>query len=107
MNLLRRVARFLLPPQPTKESRYNMTFREAMEILGEEHSFEATVYAMNTLLHEKGIYSGEEFSEYFIEHAINFQRGFRGTSGKLPKVVNNAHSLLSGNPRNTTATGRS
>jgi hypothetical protein len=50
-----------------------MTFEEALELLGEDESFRATVYAMNTLLIEKGIYSAKEFDALFIEHAINFK----------------------------------
>jgi len=51
-----------------------MTFNEALEVMGEDESFRATVYAMNTLLIEKGIYKPEEFDALFIEHAINFKR---------------------------------
>ena len=51
-----------------------MSFEEALELMGEDESFRATVYSMNTLLIEKGIYTAEEFDALFIEHAINFKR---------------------------------
>ena len=51
-----------------------MTFEEAFELIGRDEAFRATVYAMNTLLTNKGIYSAEEFQALFIEHAINFRR---------------------------------
>jgi hypothetical protein len=42
-----------------------ITFEEAMERLSREDRFRATVYAMNTLLVQKGIYSPEEFEFQF------------------------------------------
>jgi hypothetical protein len=36
-----------------------------MEVLSRDERFKATVYAMNTLLVEKGIYSPEEFEFHF------------------------------------------
>jgi len=61
-----------------------MSFEEAYEIMGRDEAFRATVYAMNTLLIGKGLYRAEEFEELFIEHAINFQNGFRGKSQRQP-----------------------
>jgi hypothetical protein len=40
-------------------------FDEAMERLSRDERFRATVYAMNTLLVQKGIYSPEEFEFQF------------------------------------------
>jgi len=59
-----------------------MTFKEAMNLMGEDESFRATVYAMNTLLIKKGVYKSSEFEQLVCEHAINFQRGFRGAKAK-------------------------
>lgn len=59
-----------------------MTFKDAFELLGKDESFRATIYAMNTLLIKKGVYTSEEFEQLFCEHAINFQRGFRGAKAK-------------------------
>ena len=47
-----------------------MTFDEAFELMGKDEAFRATVYAMNTLLTDKGIYTAEEFQALFIERAI-------------------------------------
>lgn len=55
-----------------------MTFDEAIAVLGQDEQFRAMIYAMNTLLISKGVYSTEEFQKLFTEYAINFQRGFRG-----------------------------
>jgi hypothetical protein len=59
-----------------------MTFKEALNLMGEDESFRATVYAMNTLLIKKGVYKSAEFEQLVCEHAINHQRGFRGAKSK-------------------------
>ncbi|MFI5094938.1 MAG: hypothetical protein ACHQIK_15965 [Candidatus Acidiferrales bacterium] len=59
-----------------------MTFKEALNLMGEDESFRATIYAMNTLLIKKGVYKTSEFEKLVCEHAINFQRGFRGTKSR-------------------------
>lgn len=46
-----------------------VSFEEAMEKLSREDRFRATVYAMNTLLVQKGIYSPEEFELHFRQFA--------------------------------------
>jgi hypothetical protein len=46
-----------------------ITFEEAMNVLSRDERFKATVYAMNTLLVEKGIYSPEEFEFHFRQWA--------------------------------------
>lgn len=51
-----------------------MTFEEAIDGMDRDERFRATVYAMNTLLTDKGIYTAEEFQALFIEHGINFKR---------------------------------
>jgi hypothetical protein len=51
-----------------------MTFNEALNLMSEDESFRATVYAMNTLLIAKGVYAAEEFDALFVEHAENLQR---------------------------------
>ena len=42
-----------------------ISYEEAMARLSREDRFRATVYAMNTLLVQKGIYSPEEFEFQF------------------------------------------
>jgi TPP-dependent indolepyruvate ferredoxin oxidoreductase alpha subunit len=44
-----------------------MSFEEAMQIAGRDERFMATVYAMNTLLIHKGIYTAAEFEQLFAE----------------------------------------
>jgi hypothetical protein len=51
------------------ESKSLISFEEAMEVLSRDERFKATVYAMNTLLVEKGIYSPEEFEFHFRQWA--------------------------------------
>ena len=48
-----------------------MTFELALESLSRDERFKATVYAMNTLLQKKGIYTSAEFEQLFCEHAQN------------------------------------
>jgi hypothetical protein len=49
--------------------RKKIAFDEAMNLLSHDERFRATVYAMNTLLVQKGIYSPEEFEARFCEWA--------------------------------------
>jgi hypothetical protein len=44
-------------------------YEEAMEKLSEDEAFRATVYAINTLLIQKGFYSSEEFRFQFRQSA--------------------------------------
>jgi hypothetical protein len=46
-----------------------ISFPEAMERLSRDDRFRATVYAMNTLLVQKGVYSPEEFEFQFRQFA--------------------------------------
>jgi hypothetical protein len=46
-----------------------ISYAEAMDKLSREDRFRATVYAMNTLLVQKGIYSPEEFEFQFRQFA--------------------------------------
>ena len=46
-----------------------ISFDEAMERLSREERFRATIYAMNTLLVQKGVYSPEEFEFQFRQFA--------------------------------------
>ncbi len=44
-----------------------MSFEEALAAASREEGFKATVYAMNTLLIRKGVYTQEEFQSIFVE----------------------------------------
>jgi hypothetical protein len=46
-----------------------VSFEQAMQELSRDDRFRATVYAMNTLLVQKGIYSPEEFEFQFRQFA--------------------------------------
>jgi hypothetical protein len=56
-------------PIASDPKREPMTFTEAMEKLSRDDRFRATVYAMNTLLVQKGVYSPEEFEFQFRQFA--------------------------------------
>ncbi len=55
--------------QATSQEKELISFDEAMERLSREERFRSTVYAMNTLLVQKGIYSPEEFEFLFRQFA--------------------------------------
>lgn len=44
-----------------------MSFEEALAAASRDEGFKATVYAMNTLLIHKGVYTQEEFQAIFVE----------------------------------------
>ena len=50
-----------------------MSYGKALDLLTRDERFKATVYAMNTLLIDKGIYTQEEFQRFFIEWALKEQ----------------------------------
>jgi hypothetical protein len=51
-----------------------MSFDEAMQLASRDERFMATVYAMNTLLIHKGVYTQREFESLFIEWVKKEQR---------------------------------
>jgi hypothetical protein len=51
-----------------------MSFEEALAEASRDEGFRATVYAMNTLLIHKGIYTQEEFQALFVEWVEKEQR---------------------------------
>jgi hypothetical protein len=54
-----------------------MQFSEALRAVEKDERFKATVYAMNTLLIQKGVYTIEEFEAYFcqwVEAKLNESR---------------------------------
>ena len=53
----------------TPDAAEPISFEEAMEKLSRDERFRATVYAMNTLLVQKGVYSPEEFEFQFRQFA--------------------------------------
>jgi len=51
-----------------------MSFEEALALASRDEGFKATVYAMNTLLIHKGIYTQQEFRALFVEWVEKEQR---------------------------------
>ena len=51
-----------------------MLFEEALAAASRDEGFKATVYAMNSLLIHKGIYTQDEFETLFIEWVEKEQR---------------------------------
>jgi hypothetical protein len=46
-----------------------MSFEEALDLLTRDERFHATIYAMNSLLISKGVYTRKEFQSLFKEWA--------------------------------------
>lgn len=44
-----------------------MSFEEALASASRDEGFKATVYAMNTLLIQKGVYTQAEFQQFFVQ----------------------------------------
>ncbi|HSY91247.1 MAG TPA: hypothetical protein VK812_07735 [Candidatus Binatus sp.] len=51
-----------------------MSFEDALALASRDEGFKATVYAMNTLLIHKGIYTQDEFQALFVEWVEKEQR---------------------------------
>jgi hypothetical protein len=51
-----------------------VSFEEALQLASRDEGFKASVYAMNTLLIHKGIYTQEEFQTLFVEWVEKEQR---------------------------------
>jgi hypothetical protein len=51
-----------------------MSFDQAIELASRDERFMATVYAMNTLLIHKGVYTQKEFEQLFVEWMGKEQR---------------------------------
>jgi hypothetical protein len=52
----------------------SMSFEEALALASRDEGFKAMVYAMNTLLIHKGIYTQAEFQALFVESVEKEQR---------------------------------
>ena len=51
-----------------------MSFEEALQASTRDEGFKATIYAMNSLLIQNGIYTQEEFQKLFVEWVEKEQR---------------------------------
>ena len=50
-----------------------MSYEKALDLLSRDDRFKATIYAMNTLLIHKEIYTQEEFQQLVVEWALKQQ----------------------------------
>lgn len=60
-----------------------MSYEKALELLSRDDRFKATVYAMNTLMIHKGIYTQEEFQQMFVEWAQKQQNSTSNSTRPL------------------------
>ena len=58
---------------------FKMSFEEVLNLASRDEAFKATIYAMNTLLINKGIYTREEFEALFAEWVHKEQRCSRSS----------------------------
>ncbi len=64
-----------------------MSFDEAIELASRDERFMATVYAMNSLLIHKGIYTQQEFEGLFVEWLQKEQAKNSGKSAGRNRLV--------------------
>jgi len=67
-----------------------MSYEEAMRLASRDEAFKATIYAMNTLLIHKGIYTQGEFQELFAEWVRKEER----KKQRSPQPVTRSESAL-------------
>jgi len=63
-----------------------MLFEEALNLASREEAFKATIYAMNTLLIDKGVYTREEFEALFIEWVGKERRRLQRTESATESI---------------------
>ena len=64
-----------------------MSYEKALDLLTRDDRFRATVYAMNSLLIHKGIYTQEEFQQLFVEWA---SKQLKNSSEKISREAASA-----------------
>ena len=67
-----------------------MSFEQAMKTADRDERFKATLYAMNTLLINKGIYSRKEFQELFTEWVSKEERKKARSKSDAPEPARRA-----------------
>jgi hypothetical protein len=65
-----------------------MSYEEALQLASRDERFMATIYAMNSLLIHKGIYTQEEFQTLFTEWMGKQQRQ------KTPQTTTASHASV-------------
>ena len=63
-----------------------MSYEQALDLLTRDDRLRATVYAMNTLLIDEGIYTQEEFQKLFIEWAKKEQYPYSKAVGQTSEI---------------------
>jgi translation elongation factor EF-Ts len=63
-----------------------MSYEEALDFVSRDDKFKGTVYAMNTLLIHKGIYTRDEFEKLFVEWVTKEVRKSASGSKKTAPV---------------------
>lgn len=61
-----------------------MSYEQTLDVLSRDDRFRAALYAMNTLLIDKGIYTQEEFQQLVVEWAA---KQLRNRSQELSHVT--------------------
>lgn len=64
-----------------------MSYEEAVELASRDEAFKATVYAMNTLLIHKGIYTAQEYRQLFVEWVEKEERKKTRQSAANPSQI--------------------
>lgn len=67
-----------------------MSFDEALSLASRDDGFRATVYAMNTLLINKGVYTQEEFQQMFVEWVAKEQRRVQAPAARASARAHSA-----------------
>jgi hypothetical protein len=67
-----------------------MSFDEAMQLVSRDEAFKATVYAMNTLLIHKSIYTQDEFQSLFVE----WVKKEEAKKGRTQEAINRPEAAL-------------
>jgi len=61
-----------------------VSYEQALDVLSRDDRFKATVYAMNTLLIHKGVYTHEEFQQLVVEWT---SKQTKQTSGEVSQAI--------------------
>ena len=86
--------------QSVAQGKELISYEEAMERLSRDERFRATVYSMNTLLVQKGIYSPEEFEFQFRQFAQKNSANVRALVACSSRLSTSACGIwVSGNAR--------
>ncbi|MFZ0737286.1 MAG: hypothetical protein WBL70_08920 [Candidatus Acidiferrales bacterium] len=68
-----------------------MSYEEALELVSRDDRFKGTVYAMNSLLIHKGIYTRDEFQNLFVEWVTKeIRKSEGGVTAATPVSVRSA-----------------